>query len=65
MSDHYEGETWTLSARRYSWLDRASKLLGVALIGTGLHLDGGTATALAIAALGIVFGLLTVFIDRQ
>lgn len=65
MSDHHEGRTWTVSTRRYRWLDRASKLLGVALIGAGLHLGGGTAAGLALAGLGVVFGLLTVIIDRQ
>ncbi|MFC4990471.1 hypothetical protein [Saliphagus infecundisoli] len=65
MSDHYEGWKPVLSEHRYRWVDRASKLLGVVLIGTGLHVGGGTATGLVVATLGVVFGLLTVVVDRQ
>ncbi|WP_117595387.1 hypothetical protein [Haloprofundus halophilus] len=65
MSDHHGGWNRTLSERKYRWVDRVSKLLGVALIGAGLHVGGGTATGLTVAGLGVVFGLLTVIIDRQ
>ncbi len=53
-----------LDARRYRWLDRASKLVGVALIAAGLEVGGGTATGLVLAALGVTCGLATVVIDR-
>ncbi|WP_122090387.1 hypothetical protein [Halalkalicoccus subterraneus] len=65
MSNHYEDRKRTLSERRYRWVDRASKLLGVVLIGAGLHVGGATAIGLTFAALGVVSGLLTVFIDQQ
>jgi hypothetical protein len=65
MSERHGGWTTTVSARRYRWLDRASKLLGVVLIGAGLHVGGGTLTGVALAALGVVSGLLTVIFDRQ
>ncbi|WP_172824911.1 hypothetical protein [Halorientalis sp. IM1011] len=52
-----------LSARRYRWLDRTSKLCGVALIATGLEVGGDTAAGLALAALGVMCGLATVVID--
>jgi hypothetical protein len=54
-----------LSPRAYRWLDRASKLLGVALIAAGLEAGGDTALGLALAALGVACGLLTVLIDTQ
>ncbi|WP_254534864.1 hypothetical protein [Halomarina litorea] len=65
MSNHYENRKRTLSERQYHWVDRVTKLLGVALIGTGLHVGGGTATGIAVAALGVVVGLLTVIINRE
>lgn len=65
MSEPQGRRTIRLSARRYRWLDRVSKLLGVVLIAAGLHVGGGTPTGVALAALGVVAGLLTVIIDRQ
>lgn len=65
VSERRENRTTTPSARQYRWLDRASKLLGVALIATGLHLGGGTPAGLAVAAAGVAAGLLTVLIDNQ
>jgi hypothetical protein len=54
-----------LSPRRYRVLDRASKLLGVALVAAGLDAGGGTVVGLALAALGVACGLFTVLIDSQ
>ena len=65
MSESSTGPTVRLSVRRYRWLDRASKLLGVVLIAAGLHVGGDTLAGIALAALGVVFGLLTVIIDTQ
>jgi hypothetical protein len=55
----------TLSIRQYRWLDRASKLTGVAFIAAGLEVGGGTVAGIALAAIGVAFGLSTVFIDTQ
>jgi hypothetical protein len=52
-----------LSPRRYRWFDRASKLLGVALVGAGLDAGGGTTAGLVLAALGVVCGLATVVVS--
>jgi len=65
VTDGRDERTIAPSARQYRWLDRASKLLGVALIATGLHLGGGTPAGLAVAAAGVTAGLLTVLIDNQ
>lgn len=62
MSD--DGLTVTLSARRYRWLDRASKLLGIALIAAGLHVGGDTAAGIVLAVLGVAIGLATVVITQ-
>ncbi|QCC47343.1 hypothetical protein [Halobellus limi] len=64
-SDGRGGGTIAPSARQYRWLDRASKLLGVALIATGLHIGGGTPAGIGVAAAGVAAGLLTVLIDNQ
>ena len=55
----------TLPARRYRWLDRATKLLGVGLVAVGLELGGGTVEGVLVAALGVGLGLTTVFIERE
>lgn len=52
-----------ISSRRYWWLDRASKLLGVGLVAAGLEVGGATATGVALGALGVASGLATVPID--
>jgi hypothetical protein len=66
MSERHDGGLATVSSGwQYRWLDRASKLLGITLIATGLHMGGGTPAGIAVAALGVVAGLLTVPIDRQ
>ncbi|MFP4591441.1 MAG: hypothetical protein ACLFM8_08285 [Halobacteriales archaeon] len=60
-------EVWrppSLSPRRYRWLDRSTKLLGVALIAAGLHVGGATPLGLALAVVGAGLGLLTITIDR-
>lgn len=55
----------TLSRRQYRWLDRATKLLGVALIAVGLEVGGGTILGIGLAAVGVAFGLTTVIIDHE
>jgi hypothetical protein len=52
-----------LSGRQYRWLDRLTKLLGVALVAVGLEVGGDTAAGIALAALGVAFGLTTVIIN--
>ncbi|MFC7186503.1 hypothetical protein [Halorubrum yunnanense] len=54
-----------LSARRYRWVDRATKLVGVGLIAAGLDAGGGTPAGVAFAALGVALGLATVLIEKQ
>ncbi|WP_435345886.1 hypothetical protein [Haloarchaeobius sp. HRN-SO-5] len=56
---------FTCSPRRYRWLDRATKLAGIALIAGGLEVGGDTAIGIALAALGVAVGLATVLIDKQ
>jgi hypothetical protein len=53
----------TLSASQYRWLDRVTKLLGVALIAAGLEVGGETTTGIVLAVLGVAIGLLTVLVD--
>jgi len=55
----------TLSARRYRWLDRVTKLAGVALIAAGLETGGDTLPGIALAAAGVALGLATVLISKQ
>ena len=64
MTDNRSARRTTLSSRQYRWLDRCSKLAGVALIAAGLEVGGGTAPGIALAALGAAIGLATVFIDN-
>jgi hypothetical protein len=52
-----------LSASQYRWLDRVTKLLGVALIAAGLEVGGGTTAGIVLAVLGVTIGLLTVLVD--
>jgi hypothetical protein len=54
-----------LSPRRYRWVDRGTKLAGVALIAAGLEIGGATLAGIGLAALGVAFGLATVLIDEQ
>ncbi len=54
-----------MSARRYRWLDRLTKLAGVALIAAGLEVGGDTLPGVALAALGVALGLATVLISKQ
>jgi hypothetical protein len=55
----------TMPARRYRWLDRTTKLLGVGLVAVGLELGGGTVEGVVVAALGVGLGLATVFVHRE
>jgi hypothetical protein len=52
-----------LSASQYRWLDRVTKLLGVALIAAGLEVGGETTAGIVLAVLGVAAGLLTVLVD--
>ena len=54
-----------LSPRRYRWVDRATKLAGVGLVGAGLNAGGSTPTGVAFALLGVALGLATVLFDKQ
>jgi hypothetical protein len=54
-----------LSSAQYRWLDRVSKLAGVALIAAGLEAGGDTAVGIGLAALGVACGLLTVVISNE
>jgi hypothetical protein len=53
-----------LSGRQYRWLDRTTKLAGVALIAAGLEAGGGTAAGVVLAGLGVACGLTTVLITN-
>ncbi|MFT4921897.1 MAG: hypothetical protein ACI8XM_001104 [Haloarculaceae archaeon] len=63
MSDQHSHSPLAVSARQYRWLDRVTKLLGVALIAVGLEVGGDTVAGIALAVLGVVCGLTTVIID--
>lgn len=65
MTDSRGARVHTLPPRTYRWLDRATKLLGVALVAAGLELGGDTAAGLALAALGVASGLVTVVVDSR
>ncbi|AFK20940.1 hypothetical protein E6P09_17450 (plasmid) [Haloferax mediterranei ATCC 33500] len=54
-----------LSARTYRHLDRASKLLGVALVALGLDMGGDTLTGVALGVLGVALALATVFVHTN
>ena len=63
MTEPTGARTLALSPQQYRWLDRTSKLLGVALIAAGLDVGGDTAAGLALAALGVACGLCTVLLQ--
>jgi hypothetical protein len=65
MSATRSGVKVELSRRQYRWLDRGTKLLGVALIAVGLEVGGNTVAGVALAAVGVVLGLTTVIIDHE
>ncbi|MFB6139813.1 MAG: hypothetical protein ABEJ26_05205 [Halosimplex sp.] len=54
-----------VSGRSYRWLDRLSKLAGVALLAAGLAVGGETPAGIALAVAGVACGLLTVFVSEQ
>lgn len=54
-----------LSSRAYRWLDRATKLAGVALVAGGLEVGGSTTAGLALAITGAVLATITIFIDNS
>lgn len=49
----------------YRWIDRATKLGGVALIAAGLDVGGATLAGIALAAAGVALGLATVLIPND
>jgi hypothetical protein len=57
--------TVTLTTTQYRWLDRTSKLLGVALIAAGLEVGGDTTAGLVLAALGVACGCCTTIITNE
>ena len=61
MSDHRV----VVTGRTYRWLDRVSKLAGLALVAAGLEAGGATATGLLLGISGTALGLTTVFIGRD
>ncbi|EMA07963.1 hypothetical protein [Haloferax denitrificans] len=52
-----------LSPRVYRHLDRASKLLGVALVAAGLDAGGDTLVGISLGVLGAGLALTTVFLQ--
>lgn len=54
-----------LDPRRYRWVDRFSKLVGVALIAGGIEAGGATLAGIALAVAGVGIGLLTTVIRRD
>jgi hypothetical protein len=65
MTGSRSGRQLALPARQYLWLDRATKLIGVALIAAGLEVGGDTVLGLGLAVLGVIFGFTTVIIEKQ
>jgi hypothetical protein len=55
----------TLSARRYRHLDRATKLVGLALVALGLDAGGDTLTGLTLGVVGALLAVTTVFVRRH
>lgn len=53
-----------LSARRYRYLDRASKLLGLGLVAFGLDVGGDTLGGVMFGVVGAAIALTTVFVRR-
>jgi hypothetical protein len=53
------------TARTYSRMDTASKLLGLALIAAGLEVGLASAGGMALAGIGVVSGTITVFIQTN
>ena len=51
-----------LSPRAYRHLDRATKLVGVALVAAGLNAGGDTLTGLTLGVCGALLALTTVFV---
>jgi hypothetical protein len=55
----------TLDARTYRWTDRLTKLLGVGLIGAGIHVGGATPSGLVLGVAGVAIGTATVFLNHD
>ncbi|AXG10752.1 hypothetical protein [Haloplanus rubicundus] len=55
----------TLSARQYRLLDTTTKLVGLALVATGLDAGGATPTGFALAVAGAICATATVFISHE
>ncbi|QSG14773.1 hypothetical protein [Halapricum desulfuricans] len=54
-----------LSARTYSRLDTASKLLGLALVAAGLEVGPTGSAGATLVVVGIAIGTITVFITTN
>lgn len=54
--------TVTITPRTYRWLDRTTKLAGVALVAAGLETGGATMAGLTLGAAGTALALTTVFL---
>ncbi|WP_123537447.1 hypothetical protein [Halosimplex salinum] len=52
----------SIAPRTYRWLDRLTKLGGVALVAAGLEAGGGTATGLILGLSGAALATSTVFL---
>lgn len=52
-----------VSDRTYRWIDRATKLGGIALIAAGLEVGGTTPEGVVLGAAGVALGLATVFVN--
>ncbi|WP_089815495.1 hypothetical protein [Halomicrobium zhouii] len=51
--------------RAYRWLDRLTKLGGVALVAAGLEAGGGTATGAVLGCCGAALAVSTVFLTTD
>ena len=55
----------SLSGRRFRWVDRLTKLGGLAAIATALEIGIASTSGLALAAAGLVLGVSTVFVTTS
>lgn len=64
MSEPTSATGLALSPRVYRWVDRLTKLGGVAFVAAGLDAGGATVTGVTLGALGAALALSTVFVTR-
>jgi uncharacterized membrane protein len=55
----------SLPVRQYRWLDRLSKLGGLALVAVGLEVGGSSVEGLTLAAVGAALAVATVFVRQH